>query len=290
MGGLKSFFVFKRKQRNGIIGLLLVIIIIQVLYFTVEFSNEKIYDVFSEEIVLLQQKTDSLKQISSAEHLIKYSFNPNYIDDHRGYTLGMSVEEIDRLHRYRASGKWVNSAEDFQRVTGVSDSLLSEIKPLFKFPEWVNSSSKQRSYATTFSKEKSFSQKKNLNTATAEELREIRGVGEVLSKRIISYREHLKGFIIDEQLYDVYGLESSVAQNIMKEYTVKETPVIEKININTASSSDMSTLPLISFQLAKEIVDYRILHNGFTDLEQLKNVKGFPVSKYDRFTLYLTLD
>ena len=76
----------------------------------------------------------------------------------------------------------------------------------------------------------------------------------------------------------------------MKEYTVKETPVIEKININTASASDLSTLPFISFQLAKEIVDYRILHNGFTDLEQLKNVKGFPVSKYDRFTLYLTLD
>ena len=42
----------------------------------------------------------------------------------------MSVEEIDRLRAYRKQNKFVNSAEKFQKVTKVSDSLLSKLSLL----------------------------------------------------------------------------------------------------------------------------------------------------------------
>ena len=68
----------------------------------------------------LQAQIDSLKALPKARTI--YPFNPNYLTDQRGYFLALSPVEIDRLHAYRRQGKWINSAEDFQRVTGV-DSL-----------------------------------------------------------------------------------------------------------------------------------------------------------------------
>lgn len=60
--------------------------------------------------------------------------------------LGMSLVEIDKLHRFRESDKWVNSKADFKKVTGVSDSLLAEISPYFKFPEWVTNPKPKKLY------------------------------------------------------------------------------------------------------------------------------------------------
>ncbi len=46
----------------------------------------------------------------------------------------------------------------------------------------------------------------NLNTATAEELQQLEGVGEVLSARIIAYREAYGRFRSIEDLLDVQGV------------------------------------------------------------------------------------
>ncbi len=46
----------------------------------------------------------------------------------------------------------------------------------------------------------------DLNTATAEELEQLEGVGEVLSGRIIAYREAHGGFRSVEDLLDVEGV------------------------------------------------------------------------------------
>ncbi|WP_339611068.1 helix-hairpin-helix domain-containing protein, partial [uncultured Planktosalinus sp.] len=173
-------------------------------------------------------------------------------------------------------------------VTQVSDSVLNNISPYFQFPEWVINPKPKNNYNFN-KKEKSFAQKIDLNKADAEQLQKVYGVGAVLSKRIIDYRERLNGFLTDEQLYDVYGLENAVVKRIIEEFTVKEKPLIEKININKASASDIAILPFINFQLAKEIVDYRYLHEGINELEELKNIEGFPIHKFERFALYLTV-
>src|SRR5690554_4559660 len=282
MNTTKSHFIFTKKQRNGILLLVLCIILAQLVYLFVEFPSEKsVLDLESEEIVSLQNQIDSLKQVALEDRQPKiYPFNPNYITDYRGYTLGLSTEEIDRLHQFRAQNKWVNSAKEFQQVTKVSDSMLAAIEPYFQFPEWVTSP--KTTTSTSQNREKTYAQKKDLNTATAEELQEIRGIGEVLSRRIITYRDKLGGFLVDEQLQDIYGLEYGVIRNILQEFTVKTTPEIKKININTASASDMATLPFITFEIAKEIVNYRLLREGIHHFEELENIPGFPAQKIDR--------
>lgn len=289
MEKIKSHFRFTKKQRNEILFLIALIIIVQLIYFNLDFSEETVFQTNTQEVVAIQKTIDSIKKVKSVPKTSPIrKFNPNFISEYFGYTLGLSPEEIDRLHKFREHDKWINSVADFKRVTQVSDSVLNTISPYFQFPEWVTNPKPKNNYNFT-KKKKSFAQKIDLNKADAEQLQKIYGVGAVLSKRIIDYRKRLNGFLTDEQLYDVYGLENAVVKRIMEEFTVKEKPLIEKININKASASDIAILPFINFQLAKEIVDYRYLHEGIKELEELKNIEGFPNHKFERFALYLTV-
>ena len=136
---MKSYFTFSRQQRNGIFLLLSIIILLQCIYFFVNLEPNKIsYD--EGLLARVNYEMDSLRkvQLASKQQAI-YPFNPNYISDFKGASLGMTNEEIDRLFAFRDQDQWINSAKQFQEVTKISDSLLSEISPYFKFPEWVES-------------------------------------------------------------------------------------------------------------------------------------------------------
>jgi len=102
MKNLKSHFVFTQKQRNGIFLLVILILVFQCFYVFVSFSSEDI-SVDSKEIQLFQNEIDSLKLVEIEKRKPKiYPFNPNFITDYKGYTLGMTSEEINRLLKFRA--------------------------------------------------------------------------------------------------------------------------------------------------------------------------------------------
>lgn len=278
-----SHFVFDSRKRSGILLLTLFIVIGFTLYFLVDFNRPQEYDTALD--LDVQHVIDSLKAEKLASVLPKiYPFNPNFITDYKGYTLGMSVEEIDRLHRFREKDLWVNSASDFKKVTQVSDSLLAVISPYFKFPDWVTNPKPKSSYVI----KKSPAQKKSLNRATVQDLQKIEGVTPEKALTIINYRKRIQGFSEDNQLFEVYGLENKVVYRIKDEFTVKEKPVIQLMDVNTATASDLSTIPYISFDIAKEIVDYRILHEGIKSLDELLKIDKINEYKFNRIRLYLS--
>lgn len=292
---IKSHFTFNRQQRSGILLLLLLIISLLCFYWFVDFSEENTLDTSSSEIVSMRKELDSLRFVEIENRKPKkYPFNPNFITDYKGYTLGMTNEEIDRLLEYRKEDKWINSAADFKKVTGVSDSLLNELSPYFKFPDWVTNPKPRNDFKDYKSEkgfsEKSFNQKNDLNQATEEQLQQVSGIGEALSKRIISYREKLGGFSNDIQLYEVYGLDPTVVQRTLNIFTVKSPKSIAKINVNTASASDISTIPGISFELAKKIWEYRRLHEKVNSVQELEKIEGMTQRKLQLIQLYLSVE
>ena len=292
---LKSHFTFNKRQRSGILLLLLLIISLLCVYWFVDFSEEDTFDTSSAEIVSIQKELDSLRLVEMEKRMPKiYPFNPNFITDYKGYTLGMSNEEIDRLLKFREEGKWINSTTDFKNVTGVSDSLFNELSPYFKFPDWVNNPKPANNFQSKgINKgfvEKPFDQKIDLNTATEEQLQQVSGIGEALSKRIVSYREKLNGFSNDLQLNGVYGLDSTVVKRTLNLFTVKEPREIVKININKASASDIATIPGISFQEAKRIWEYRRLREKITDFQELAKIDGMSQRKLQLIQLYLSIE
>ena len=131
---MKSHFMFSKKQRSGIFLLLLLIVALQCIYFFVDFSSKEVV-VDENELIKYQNELDSLRKVEVENLKPKLSpFNPNYITDYKGYTLGMTNEEIDRLLAFRKENKWVNSAQEFQNVTKISDSYLQLFLLIFSFP------------------------------------------------------------------------------------------------------------------------------------------------------------
>lgn len=286
---MKSHFVFTREQRNGIFLLLLIIVALQCVYFFVDFSREDI-SINEVELNKYESEIDSLRKIAIKQSEPKiYPFNPNYITDYKGAALGMSTQEIDKLLEFRKKNQWINSAEQFQEVTGVSDTLLAQISPYFKFPVWVTQpkpkSFFKKPYAIT---PKTFAQKKDLNAATAAQLQSVNGIGEKLSQRILKYRNTLKGgFAADVELYDVYGLTPEVIDKIKEQFTVKTPRKIDKLNLNTATVEQLVTIQHIDYEIAYNIIEYRKLHEGFKTLQELSKVKSFPVNKLEIIQLSL---
>ncbi|SFZ92673.1 DNA uptake protein ComE [Flaviramulus basaltis] len=294
---MKSHFTFTKQQRNGIFLLVFIIIILQCVYFFVDFTSSDI-EVDKEELSKFQKDIDSLKLVKlEASKPKTFPFNPNYISDYKGSTLGMTNEEIDRLLAYRKQNKWINSIKQFQEVTQISDSLLDKISPYFKFPEWLNNSEPKNSNSTynnnnnNNNNSKSFVQKQDLNTATVKELQKINGIGKYYSERIIKFRNTFKGgFIADVQLQDVYGLTPEVIEKITQQFTVKTPRVIQKLNLNKITIDELVTIQHIDYNLAHEIIEQRQLKEGFKSINELTKVKDFPINKIEIIKLYLFLE
>lgn len=283
----KSQLVFHRSQRVGILFLLALILVLLYVQFFVSFSEESTFDINSTEVLELQEQLDSLRWADSIKKLPKrYPFNPNYMTDYKAYTLGISPKELDRLQAFRKKDQWVNSAAQFKVVTGISDSLLGQISPYFKFPDWVTRPKAKRSYAKK-DRVLSISEKIDLNEATAEELQKVYGVGPVLGERIIEQRERLGGFHHDLQLYMVWGLKDSVVGRIIEQFTVKTPVALEPWNINEISASDIATLPGVSFEMGKRIWEFVRVRDGLTDLSELLKIEGISPRKLQVFRLYL---
>jgi DNA uptake protein ComE-like DNA-binding protein len=221
-----------------------------------------------------------------------YPFNPNFISDEKGYRLGLSPNEIDRLHVFRKKGKWVNSKTDFQRVTQVSDSMLNAISPYFKFPDWVierrarTQNIKRKNEKSTKSP---FTEKRDLNLANREELMKVSGIGEAFADRIIKLRRKFKKFDSIIQIKDVYGIPPETEKNIMAAFYVKKG-AFEKVNINKASVAEITENRYIDYELARKIVLYRRLHERIENFEELGSIEGFPSYRKDRLKIYFTLN
>lgn len=286
--------MFSSGHRNGIFILLGIILLLQlvILNFNSISSFFKTEDktTTNQNWIALQSKIDSLKTSTNSQEYKLYPFNPNYISDYKGYMLGMTVDEIDRLHKYRKSGKFVNSISDFKNVTKVSDSLLNKISPYFKFPDWVSAKSNSNREQHQFFESKKV-EKKNINLATKEELMKVYGIGDKLSDIILKDKERFGEFVAINQLQYVWGITPETFENIKKSFFVERTSsLLKKININESSAKELSQFPYFNYKLAKEIVTQRSMNGSFKNIEELTKINGFPIEKIEILVLYLEIN
>lgn len=287
---VRVYFTYSPEQRSGIVLLFAIIIILQTVYFLIGFNSIQTTSTDKQKWLAMQSKIDLIKE-SELKYSIKIvPFNPNFITDYKGYKLGMSVAEIDRLLKYRKENKYVNSAKEFQIVTAISDSLLGTIAPYFKFPDWVKNKMDNKGYVKY--ENKAFAKREkivliDINLATQEDLIKIYGIGEVISLRILKLKESLGGFMSMEQMNDVWGLSPEVIGSLNSHFKVYDMPVIHKININNASLKEISQFSYFKYALAKEIVTYRSMNGDIRNIEDLIKIRGFPVEKAKIIGLYL---
>ena len=136
-------------------------------------------------------------------------------------------------------------AEGYQRVIFNPErfEISSEQKKVMDITQLENALIASSTYKKTTSNEPIY--KRDLNRALATDLKTIRGIGPVLSERIIKYGHSLNGYSDINQLYQVYGLDSIVVDRIKEAFEIKLDTIIP-MNIRLASREELSTLPYLS--------------------------------------------
>ncbi|MBC7747959.1 MAG: helix-hairpin-helix domain-containing protein, partial [Methylotenera sp.] len=103
---IQTYFKFSKEQRTGIFCLFVIIISLQLVYYFVDFARVTKEDPAKQKWLSLQSGLDSMKRSSEITTPKIYLFNPNFITDYKGYKLGMTVKEIDRLLAFRKKNKF----------------------------------------------------------------------------------------------------------------------------------------------------------------------------------------
>ena len=162
---------------------------------------------------------------------------------------------------------------------------MERIKPYLKLPEFKNKSYGSKSRPSRLS-----GGPFDLNTADQELLMELRGIGEVLSRRIIKLRERLGGFAHMHELYAVYGLDANLIE-LIKEYFLIDSPRrIHRFSINELSASDIAAIPGINFETAEQIWRERRRLGRFTSWSQLRSIPAIGKKEFALIEVYLTLE
>ena len=82
-------------------------------------------------------------------------------------------------------------------------------------------------------------------------------------------------------------MKKEVASQTLKVFSITEKPIIEKINVNTASFREVLSIPYIDYELCVKIFDYRDEVAELQSISELKNIKDLTLEKYNRIVLYL---
>ena len=151
-----------------------------------------------------------------------------------------------------------------------------------------------------------------INQADSAQWASLPGIGPVLSRRIVRYRNRLQGFDSVAQLKKVYGLQPEVFDQIQPLLVLdspphkinspiispspnthtpqKSTPSSRRLDINQADSAKWASLPGIGPVLSSRIVRFRKLKKGFQQVEDLQQVYGLSPETYQQIRSSLYVD
>lgn len=128
----------------------------------------------------------------------------------------------------------------------------------------------------------------NINSATAEEFAQIKGIGEVFSNRIVKYRTGLGGFISVNQVGTTFGLEPETFNQIRGQLFISTTYKPRMLNVNSATAEQLKMHTYISEKLANQMVNYREKVHPFASDDDLKKLYLMNDELFQKLKPYLT--
>lgn len=129
----------------------------------------------------------------------------------------------------------------------------------------------------------------NLNQVDSIALMSLPGIGQVYSSRIVRYRELLGGFVNEEQLLEVYGIDSILLVTI-DEFIFIDESLVRRVPLNSADVQTLASHPYISYKLASIMVKYRNHHGPYTDMNDLKGIPLIDEQLFRKIAFYLDLE
>jgi len=263
---VKEYFQFSRRQRNGIVFLLFILVALLVAKQTVPYwastDEAAALQLFRDNTAALSElagnKNDSTAQASQLK-----PFNPNTISKDSLVAMGFSEHLANQVINYRDKAGPFKTRTDFSKLYNLPDSLFRIYEPYLLLPQAVAPG-----------------QPVEINSADSLQLVAVKGIGPFYAHKILDYRRKSGGFYTLDQLdeaFIVYGNTLEEKQQRMKAIKNKlavNPALIKKINIATATQKQLSQHPYINYKQSVALIRIRD-KNQATGLDDLLEKSGF---------------
>ncbi len=209
-------------------------------------------------------------------------FNPNEYTLEQWMALGLSEKQSAIVLKF--TSRKIYSNEELKRIFVISDELYSLIKDSAVYPERPKNFDKQ----TEFKMEQKLVHI-DINRA---DLDEVLKAGEITffdAKQIIRLRDELGGFYSTEQLSEVWqATPEKIA--VWQKYIHIDPENIRKLNINTASTKELSYHPYISWNLANSLVKLRSQNGFYKELRDIRKSVLVTEELFEKLKFYLKVE
>jgi competence protein ComEA len=314
---LSGYFKFTKKERSGILALIILIVILCLLPFLYPFFiSKKNYDhsAFEKEIAALKEKQSDTAvkhqrryadeespqyyQPSQTNYTIArqpkgelFYFDPNTLDEAGWQRLGVRDKTITTIKKYVSKGGKFRKPQDIGKIWGLNGEEVQRLIPYIK----IEGGKPENTYSATADNKPAYQPKKyevtliDINTADIAALIALPGIGSKLSQRIISFRDKLGGFYKVEQVAETFGLPDSTFQKI-KARLVLNNSSVKQININAATVDELKSHPYLRYSIANAIIQYKNQHGNFSSLDDLKKVVPVTDEVFAKIYPYLKIN
>ena len=264
-------------EAKGFFSLLMISIVLLVLIFAPEIVIRHQKEVNPSDV----QKLDSLASLLENKEFLKgdaklFLFDPNTISVDSLVLLGFPQNVAKRLINYRSKGGMFYKKNDVMKIYGITDLLMEYIYPFINLPD-----------SAIISVEKFTKQKIDLNSATIQQLKKVYMVGDVLAARIVKYRDLLGGYVSEDQLEEVFGLEDIALLNMKNETYIRSNFKPRLVRINHDSLEMLQSHPYISDRLAEDILRFREINSTIESEIVLTDFKSIDKRNFKKLILYL---
>ena len=225
--------------------------------------------------LLFENESPTQKISSSVSEL--FLFDPNKTTDSEFLRLGFSGKQIATIRKYLDKGGIFKDKADFFKIRVISENQKRVLSDWIVIESVSKVSAKENFAINTGPIE--------INLADSIQLKQLPGIGSVLSKRIVKYRDLLGGFYSVSQLKEVYGLSEETISLIEGKVTVDITQ-IKKLDVNFADANELSRHPYLNKNLASKIVKYRTKNGSIKDLSVLRDSMILNIDEYNRIKPY----
>lgn len=314
---ISEYLNFTRRERNGVLVLLaLIVILIIAPFFFPFFIKKNSYDrtAFEKEIAGLSitqndsaekftskkfednnnpryqpyAKNDFSKQPISGE---LFYFDPNTLNESGWKKLGLRDKTIATIKNYLSKGGKFYKPEDIGKIWGISSEDAARLIPFVQIEKAAFTSNDQtKTFEKTFvERPKYVPTTVDINNADTTAYIALPGIGSKLSQRIITFRDKLGGFYAVDQVGETFGLPDSTFQKIKPRLSISKID-LKQLNINTASLEDLKSHPYIRYQIANALVQFRTQHGNFLALSDIKKIVLITDELYGKLTPYLKIN
>ena len=246
-------------------------------------SNQKILNGLIAEIEAgkEQQQNASTPSDINLQTSNYFSFDPNSATAADFKKLGINKYIAERIIKYRNKGGKFKVKKDLQKIYGFPAVQFEKLRTYIILPDSFQKTEKKQY-------EKEIARTFDVNKADTAQLNKLRGIANVMSARIIKYRDKLGGFVSKDQYKEIYSISEIALEDLGKKTFIEQNFTPTMLNINMASFETLSAHPYIGRKLAAIIVNFRQHHEKFGTADDLKQIISITPGQIKKLKPYLS--